>query len=129
MFSKIKNMKEIQSEKGLYYPYIMQELGCPVINGELIYDTHLKYFYSKYVVGLFDGLISIYYPHKSEDGSINYNDTSDKVFEKISKSEFKQSVIYALSDLFCDGCDPEDINEEEMFGFFEKEKYKDILID
>ena len=60
------------------------------------------------------------------DDKVTYN---FYIQDEISKSEFKQSVIYALSDLFCDGCDPEDINEEEMFGFFEKEKYKDILVE
>lgn len=140
MFKKIYNMKELQKEKGLYYPYIMQLLGAPVIKGHLLCLTNIPYLYNNQIEQIFNTLIGIYIPNKNDK-----HDYSNKMFKKISISEFKDSVIWAIADLFYGGCDPDDFNEEEVFGFFDKEikirinstypyeyatkkKYEDILI-
>lgn len=140
MFKKISNMEELQKEKGLYYPYIMQLLGAPVVKGHLLCQTNLTYLYSEQIEHLFNTLIGIYIPNKSDK-----QDYSNKLFKKVSVSEFKDSMVWAIADLFYGGCDPEDFNEEEAFGFFDKEikilasskypyewttqkKYKDILV-
>ena len=121
-FSKINDIKELQKEKGLYYPYIMQILGAPVINGSLICATDLKYFYSMYTAGVFEILAGMYIPNKEDE-----KDHSNKVFKKISIAGFKISFLNAVSDLFCGGCEPEDFDEDKFFGFFDKEEQ--VLVD
>lgn len=116
-FCKVNNMRELQKEKGLYYPYIMQILGAPIINGEIICETDMKYLYSQYIAGVFEILAGIYVHNKDDK-----NDHSNKVFPKISKKEFKHSILYAISDLFYGGCEPENLDEDKVFAFFDKEE-------
>ena len=133
-------MEELQKEKGLYYPYIMQILGCPVINGVLICNTSLKYLYNDHLAGVLEILSNIYIVNKNDK-----EDCSNKLFKKISVKEFKDSVVWAISDLFYGGCEPEDFDEEKVFKFLDDEekiylgntwdgewvtrkKYKDILV-
>ena len=116
---KIINQKELEEEKGKYYPYIMQIMGAPVLNGNLVPVTDLKRFPVHLIEGVFQTLIGVCHPHKLEDGSTDY---SDKIFPKISKEEFKFSMVWAISDLFFGGCEPEDFDEDKAFEFFEREE-------
>ena len=116
-YKKINNIKELQEEKGLYYPYLMQMMGCPVINGVLIPETSLKYMYANHIEGLFQILIDIYHPNPDDD-----KDYSNKVFPVISKPEFIHSMEYVIADCFYDGCDPENWDEEKLFSFFNREE-------
>ena len=115
-FKWIKNHKELVEEKGRYYPYIMQIMGCPVIQGVLIPKTSLPYLYKEYIEGIFQTVMGICRPKKLVDGTTDY---SDKVFPTISKSEFIHSMIWAIADCFFDGCD---LDEEQTFAFFDKEE-------
>ena len=91
-FKRIKNIKDLQKENGIYYPYIMQILGAPVINGVLICDTDLKCFYNYLIQGIAEIIITI------------------PIFKKLDKEEFKRSMMCAIADLFCGGYDPEDVD-------------------
>lgn len=92
----INNMKELQKEKGIYYPYIMQILEAPVINGVLICETPLRYFRNSDIEGVAERLSMI------------------RGFEKLNKEEFRHSMMWAIADLFCGGCEPEDIGDEDF---------------
>lgn len=116
-FKRIRNIRELQSEKGLYYPYLMQIMGCPVIQGVLIPETSLKYLYANHVEGIFQTLLDIYTTNPEDP-----EDHSNKLFPVISKSEFVHSMTWAIADCFYDGCDPEDFDEEKIFSFFNKEE-------
>ena len=121
-FKKINNVKELIKEKGRYYPYIMQELGCPVISGVLIPEPSIKYMYANHIEGIFQTLLGICRLHIFPDGTRDY---SDKVFPTISKKEFIESMTWAIADCFYDGCDPEDFDEDKVFAFLDKEeRYK-----
>lgn len=108
-FSKIINQKELQEEKGIYYPYLMQILGCPVVHGVLIPKTSLKYLYNDYLEGIFDTLIGI----------INIK-TKEKLFPKVVREDFIFSMTWALADCFNGGCDLEDFDEDKAFAFLDK---------
>lgn len=110
---RVKNTQVIQQEKGEYYPYIMQILGCPVIEGIIIPIPSMKYLYSGQIAGIFEVLLGI-----CRVNSENPSDYSDKVFPKISKREFVFSMENALSDCFFDGCDLEDYDRDKTFQFF-----------
>ena len=121
-FKHINNYKELIEEKGRYYPYIMQIMGCPVINGVLIPETSLKYLYKEHIEGVFQTVMGICRPKTLPDDTIDY---SDKVFPTISREEFIHSMTWAIADCFFDGCDPEDFDEEKAFAFLDKEvRYK-----
>ena len=108
MFKYIKNLRDLQKEKGLYYPYIMQMMGAPVVNGALICDTSLKHFYDYLIPCIAETLKNMY----------NIR-TGERLFNELNKGEFKDSMIYAISDLFCGGCEPEDMDEEQLFAFLD----------
>lgn len=118
MYAHIDNLKELQEENGLYYPFIMQILGAPVIAGKLIPTTDLKYLYDNYIEGVFQILANSYIVNKN-----NEDDHSHKLFKKISIQEFKTSTINALADLFYGGCEPENFDEDKTFEFLNKEEH------
>lgn len=123
MYQEIQNEAELQKECGIYYPYIMQELGCPVINGRLIKQTSLKYLYAHQAEGIYQILSSIHLIPK-RDFPVNRDDF-DKYplkFPEIDPEEFEWSFINAVADCFYDGCEPEDYSREDIFGFLYEEK-------
>lgn len=120
LYEKINNSKDLKEEKGIYYPYLMQIMGCPVIDGVLISETDMKYFYNELIPGLFEILAGA-----KREGGFNSKMTAVR---KISKEQFRWSMYNTLADCFYDGCDLEDFDEDAAFAFLDSEKYAECVI-
>ena len=123
-YHKINNANELVQEKGRYYPYLMQSMGCPVINGTLIPTPSIKYLYPSHIEGLMHGLLNIC---RVKIGSDGVKDYSDRLFPVIHKQEFIDSMMWAVADCFYDGCEPDAYDEEKVSAFLNKKEYQGIV--
>jgi len=120
LYKKIDNIKELKEEKGIYYAYLMQIMGCPVIDGVLIPETDMKYFYNQLIPGIFETLAGT-----QMEGGLNSKMIAAR---KISKEQFIWSMYNTLADCFYDGCDLEDFDEDIAFAFLNSEKYVECVM-
>lgn len=119
-YKRINNEEELQEEKGCYYPYLMQLMGCPVIDGVLIPETDIKYFYNQLIPGLFEAVAGAY-----REGGLNARMRFNR---KVSKDQFIWSMYNTLADCFNNGCDLEDFDQDAAFAFLDSDKYNHMLV-
>lgn len=140
------DIETIQEDQGLYYRPILRALGCPEVDGVIIPECPTKYLYKTHVQGIFDIILEMKSVPKGWKWGNNIPyDTSEHrqqaeqaarkkeeefesfkyVYPVIDREEFKFSFMNAIADSMYDGCEPEDVDWDEIFAFLYLPKYEE----
>ena len=122
------DIETIQEDQGLYYRPILRALGCPEVDGVIIPECPTKYLYKNHVQGIFDIILGMKSVPKGWRWGNNISEefaSFKYAYPVIDREEFKFSFMNAIADSMYDGCEPEDVDWDEIFAFLYLPKYEE----